>query len=86
MSRQRSETIPIAEVCLRLHNRRIRAQLLRCGDIVFKFRTADTGTRLYRDQSIRLSPEAVEAMYAAVIRFDRGPIAQPASEWPPKQY
>lgn len=65
MSTARNESKPIKTLRVKLHNRRVTGGLMRDGSIVFRFRILDG--KFIRSERIRLSQEAVGAMYAIMM-------------------
>jgi hypothetical protein len=55
----------------KLPNRRVCASLMADGDLVFRFKILNCDRTIGR-QSIRLSTEAVAAMYGMAVRLLRG--------------
>ena len=71
MSVAREQTRVIRAMEIKLRNRRVVAELMAYGDLSFRFKRLMPDRTIVR-QSIRLSPEAVAAMYAMTVRLRRG--------------
>ena len=71
MSPAREHTRVIREMEIKLRNRRVCASLMADGDLLFRFKILNRDRTIGR-QSIRLTPQAVCAMYAQAVRLLRG--------------
>ena len=71
MSAASKHTRVIRAMEIKLRNRRVVASLMADGNLFFRFKILRSDRTINRD-SIRLSPEAVAAMYAMTVRLLRG--------------